>query len=214
MGSVATVIAGETGFEVYMANSQKEWVNLGSVGESENGGSQEEQQQNNKIILGPMTWHAGNDLSYYQKDIVIENNIITGATHVFYDEYASLYLDTTPQWWYSSYGGTNVTKIAIIEGETVGHEILLKVGSEYGLATNAISVTIPFYINYNDNTQYLFPKYLHIFDITPQEAELLQEDTYNDTITNTIFSAKTPLETYDISQLEYIDSEDWEQAGE
>lgn len=28
MGSVATVIEGEGGFEVYMANSQKQWINL------------------------------------------------------------------------------------------------------------------------------------------------------------------------------------------
>ena len=29
MGSVATVIQGDTGFEVYMANSQKQWINIG-----------------------------------------------------------------------------------------------------------------------------------------------------------------------------------------
>lgn len=34
MGSVAIVIRGESGFEVYMANSQKEWINLGSIGDS------------------------------------------------------------------------------------------------------------------------------------------------------------------------------------
>jgi hypothetical protein len=28
MGSVATVISGSAGFEVYMANSQKQWINL------------------------------------------------------------------------------------------------------------------------------------------------------------------------------------------
>ena len=34
MGSVAIVIQGDSGFEVYMANSQKEWINLGSMGGS------------------------------------------------------------------------------------------------------------------------------------------------------------------------------------
>ena len=29
MGTVAMVIEGEAGFEVYMANSKKEWINLG-----------------------------------------------------------------------------------------------------------------------------------------------------------------------------------------
>ena len=37
MGSVATVIQGTAGFEVYMANSQKTWINLagGSSAEEE-----------------------------------------------------------------------------------------------------------------------------------------------------------------------------------
>lgn len=30
MGSVATVIEGDSGFEVYMANSQQQWINLSS----------------------------------------------------------------------------------------------------------------------------------------------------------------------------------------
>ena len=28
MGSIATVISGDTGFEVYMANSSKQWINI------------------------------------------------------------------------------------------------------------------------------------------------------------------------------------------
>ena len=28
MGSIATVISGESGFEVYMANSSKQWINI------------------------------------------------------------------------------------------------------------------------------------------------------------------------------------------
>ena len=28
MGSIATVIEGDSGFEVYMANSKKQWINL------------------------------------------------------------------------------------------------------------------------------------------------------------------------------------------
>lgn len=34
MGSVAIVIQGDSGFEVYMANSKKEWINLGTLGGS------------------------------------------------------------------------------------------------------------------------------------------------------------------------------------
>lgn len=32
IGSIAIVIQGEAGFEVYMANSQKQWINIGSAG--------------------------------------------------------------------------------------------------------------------------------------------------------------------------------------
>lgn len=37
MGSIATVIEGESGFEVYMANSKKQWINLsgGTTAEEE-----------------------------------------------------------------------------------------------------------------------------------------------------------------------------------
>lgn len=41
MGSTAIVIDGESGFEVYMANSQKQWINLsgGSAAEGQGGES-------------------------------------------------------------------------------------------------------------------------------------------------------------------------------
>ena len=32
MGSVAIIIQGEGGFEVYIANSMKEWINIGTMG--------------------------------------------------------------------------------------------------------------------------------------------------------------------------------------
>ena len=31
MGSVAVIIQGDSGFEVYIANSKKEWINLGAL---------------------------------------------------------------------------------------------------------------------------------------------------------------------------------------
>lgn len=38
MGSVAIIIQGDSGFEVYMANSKKEWINLGAIGGSSTSG--------------------------------------------------------------------------------------------------------------------------------------------------------------------------------
>lgn len=40
MGSIAIVISGESGFEVYMANSSHQWINLsGGTSANEGGGS-------------------------------------------------------------------------------------------------------------------------------------------------------------------------------
>lgn len=38
MGSIAIVIAGDSGFEVYMANSSKQWINLSSGNAADEGG--------------------------------------------------------------------------------------------------------------------------------------------------------------------------------
>ena len=65
MGSVAIVISGESGFEVYMANSQKKWINLGSVGSDS--GSQTNNEAENNIVgqgtAGHMIIHDGDAAS-------------------------------------------------------------------------------------------------------------------------------------------------------
>lgn len=38
LGSIAVVLEGESGFEVYMANSQKQWINLSGGTSAEQGG--------------------------------------------------------------------------------------------------------------------------------------------------------------------------------
>ena len=59
MGSVAIVIQGDSGFEVYMANSKKEWINLGSLG----GGSNTNSGPTSNIVgegaAGSMIIHDG-----------------------------------------------------------------------------------------------------------------------------------------------------------
>ena len=53
MGSVAIVIQGDSGLEVYMANSKKEWINLGTSGESSTASSPEvDQGQADSMVLG------------------------------------------------------------------------------------------------------------------------------------------------------------------
>ena len=59
LGSVAIVLQGSTGFEVYMANSQKEWINLGSAG----GGSDTNSGASSNVVgegaAGSMIIHDG-----------------------------------------------------------------------------------------------------------------------------------------------------------
>ena len=53
LGSVAIVIQGDSGLEVYMANSEKEWVNLGTSGDNSAASSPEvDQGQVDSMVLG------------------------------------------------------------------------------------------------------------------------------------------------------------------
>lgn len=88
IGSIATVIAGETGFEVYMANSQKEWVSLGNATSSENnGGSNSDNTStwiNQDIIEIPETVAALAGGWNFQENMQINNHVITGTLNIPY----------------------------------------------------------------------------------------------------------------------------------
>ena len=86
MGSVATVIEGDAGFEVYMANSQKEWINLGSAANS--GGDSSGNSNNSTpawvnqdiIVSIPETVsvETANEPALIQSNIQLNNHVITG----------------------------------------------------------------------------------------------------------------------------------------
>lgn len=59
MGSVAIVIQGDSGFEVYMANSKKEWVNLGAMGSGSNANSGPTSNIVGEGAAGSMIIHDG-----------------------------------------------------------------------------------------------------------------------------------------------------------
>lgn len=59
MGSVAIVIQGDSGFEVYMANSKKEWINLGSLGGGSNMNSGPTSNVVGEGAAGSMIIHDG-----------------------------------------------------------------------------------------------------------------------------------------------------------
>lgn len=59
IGSVAIVIEGDSGFEVYMANSKKEWINLGSAGGSSDVNSGPSSNVVGEGAAGSMIIHDG-----------------------------------------------------------------------------------------------------------------------------------------------------------
>ena len=59
MGSVAIIISGDSGFEVYMANSKKEWINLGSVGSGSDSNSGPSSNVVGEGAAGSMIIHDG-----------------------------------------------------------------------------------------------------------------------------------------------------------
>lgn len=82
MGSVAIVIQGDSGFEVYMANSKKEWINLGTL----DGGSSTNDNDSSNVVgqgkVGFMILHS---------DITINKVGIGVAGHmIIHDDNATL----------------------------------------------------------------------------------------------------------------------------
>ena len=80
LGSTAIVLEGDVGFEVYMANSQQEWVNIGGGG-SNNSGSSEPVWVNQDIIASvPETVSEEDDgeTLYYATNMSLNNHVIQG----------------------------------------------------------------------------------------------------------------------------------------
>lgn len=53
MGSVAIIIHGDTGLEIYMADSQRQWVSLSEINNNDEASSpQADQDQADSMVLG------------------------------------------------------------------------------------------------------------------------------------------------------------------
>lgn len=53
LGSVAIILQGQTGLEIYMANSKKEWISLGGASNKDEASSpQADQGQADSMVLG------------------------------------------------------------------------------------------------------------------------------------------------------------------
>lgn len=214
MGSVATVIAGETGFEVYMANSQKEWVNLGSaVGENQNGNQQGEQQEQqaeqestNPFIICPSAIFYNELTTSYQKNMSISNFTITGKICKDAYDYGWLLLIIKPDNYilddfdYSPLDNTQDSILITITNTS--NEIYVPYNSQlYFYSEGSIALQIS-----PNDTAINFSKF------TPSEYQEWR-DLFGKTEINE-YEINHIVESYDISQLEYISSADWNQVGE
>lgn len=80
LGSTAIVLKGDVGFEVYMANSQKEWVNIGGGGNN-NGGSSEPVWVNQDIIISvpeTVSYEQNGETHYFATNMSLNNHVIQG----------------------------------------------------------------------------------------------------------------------------------------
>ena len=80
LGSTAIVLEGNVGFEVYMANSQQEWVNIGGGG-SNNSGSSEPVWVNQDIIASvpeTVSYEVNDETHYYATNMSLNNHVIQG----------------------------------------------------------------------------------------------------------------------------------------
>lgn len=80
LGSTAIVLEGDVGFEVYMANSQKEWVNIGGGG-SNNSGSSEPVWVNQDIFTSIpeiISSEDNGETHYYATNMSLNNHVIQG----------------------------------------------------------------------------------------------------------------------------------------
>ena len=95
LGSTAIVLEGNVGFEVYMANSQQEWVNIGGGG-SNNGGSSEPVWVNQDIIASvpeTVSREENGETHYLATNMSLNNHIITGTmTNIYSGSYEGGYM--------------------------------------------------------------------------------------------------------------------------
>lgn len=80
LGSTAIVLKGDVGFEVFMANSQKEWVNIGGGGNN-NGGSSEPIWVNQDIIISvpeTVSYEQNGETHYFATNMSLNNHVIQG----------------------------------------------------------------------------------------------------------------------------------------
>lgn len=99
MGSVAIIIQGTTGFEVYMANGERKWINLGTV--SSNGGNSNPEESNivgqgtadHMIIHDDEGSNSQEENNSNENDHIIQGFPVYTIIGAYTDSFARLTLD-------------------------------------------------------------------------------------------------------------------------
>ena len=216
MGSVATVIEGEAGFEVYMANSQKEWVNLGSAANS--GG--DSSGNNNNIIQNNFCFSLDpyNTLQGYEnaRNLILNNNTITGDIKIS-EGYASImiHLASNNSSLYTVFNEYSLQGLfPVVQFQKNNDSNVYYLPTSWVHSIGQIDV----YLQYGEITDSFIPKKICIINLSANEGELIYNINENDiedrnTFAN-IIKTKEILAEYDISQLNFISDNEWDQAGE
>ena len=213
MGSVATVISGTAGFEVYMANSQKEWVNLGSAanssGDSSGNDQNNESIESDKVILGPYTGKIidYDNIEAFQRNIVVSNNTITGKVNTYNYDRGYLYLQlASKNYFYSTYYTYpellfDMTK-DIYRIFLKNNENLYSTENVYIMADNVLNLNIA-----QDIESLIITKF------TPSDWQTLS-NMDDESLEFSEYIASHIIEEYDLTQIQMISDNEWDQAGE
>ena len=222
LGSTAIVLEGDVGFEVYMANSQQEWVNIGGGG-SNNSGSSEPVWVNQDIIVSipeTVSWEGNGETEYYATNMSLNNHVIQGNI-------VSLTGDDNPSGYFTANINPSLTTSFLDMNQTqpeLNQEYYVVCASipasTYGLdgiintllrpipvfvitAADELDGDVGFEIGNTVDTLYIYKVPGYIFaNVSSNSNPIL--------IIHYLFSLLQPEATYDVSQLTY----ETPQAGE
>ncbi len=220
LGSIATVISGETGFEVYMANSQKQWISLG--GGSGNSNSSEPVWVNQDIIASvpeTVSEEENGETHYYATNMSLNNHVIQGNIVPISSTADPLFGQFTANIDPSLTTSFFDYRTEPPESNQEYYVVCASIpASMYGFTDNTINTLIilsPAVINdtgLDGNIVFQTASIvdtLYIYKLPGYVCEALY-DNNNSILVHYLFSSLQPEATYDVSQLTY----ETPQAGE
>lgn len=212
LGSTAIVLEGDVGFEVYMANSQQEWVNIGGGG-SNNSGSSEPVWVNQDIIASvpeTVSYEENGETHYYATNMSLNNHVIQGNI---------VAVGGTPDLLYGQFNAninpsltTSILDARNTEPESNQEYYVVCISmpaSTYNIEDDTINTIImPIPIASIEGLDVTFQTAsavdtLYIYKLPGYVCTSIYYNTSNLLLIHYLFSSLQPEATYDISQLTY-----------